>query len=210
MRWPFLFLSILIFGAHSTALAQSAPTPVRCEEAEEAKCLAATGGLATRRGERLTLSFAAGRKRSFDGNAKACGGYDNVDACKKYFLLGYLPNQKIYVVQWSAYEGGGYRLFKFDSGEELALGDRPVFSPDGARFAAMADTEPGSVESPFGVWRLDRFPPSRELEAQLMGDWEVVRWIDKDTIEVSQMGIGEQKKAFARFAEGKWKIDFEK
>ncbi|WP_157096473.1 hypothetical protein [Methylosinus sp. R-45379] len=201
---------MLFFWPPSTARAQSAAPAIGCEEAEEAKCLAATGGLATRSGERLTLSFAAGRKRSFDGNAKACGGYDNVDACKKYFLLGYLPGKKIYVVQWSAYEGGGYRLFKFDSGEELVLGDRPVFSPDGARLAAMADTEPGSVESPFGVWRLDRFPPSRELEAQLKGDWEVSRWIDKDTIEVSQMGSGEQKKAFARFAEGKWKIDFEK
>lgn len=76
--------------------------------------------------------------------------------------------------------------------------------------AAMADTEPGSAESPFGVWRLDRFPPSRELEAQLMGGWEVVRWIDKETIEITRLGIGEQKKAFARFATGKWKIDFEK
>ncbi|WP_400770001.1 hypothetical protein [Methylosinus sporium] len=167
--------------------------------------------MATRKGERLTLTFAAGRKQAFDSNAKACEGYDNVDACLKFFLLGYLPDQKIYVVKRSAYEGGDYRLLKFDSGAQLVLGDRPIFSPDGARLAVV-DADYGSAESPLGVWRLDRFPPSRELEAKLPGDamWEVARWIDKDTIEITRLGIGEQKKAFARLAKGKWKIDYEK
>lgn len=121
----------------SPVLAQpSSPSlePVTCDQ--ENDCLAKLQGKASRRGRTLILKLENGKSKTFM-DSKNCAT-EEVN-CTEFTLRTYRPAQGVYVVHWSAWEGGGLRLVSAKTGEELELPDDLHFSPSGNRFVVTGD-----------------------------------------------------------------------
>ncbi|ARN81633.1 hypothetical protein B1812_11740 [Methylocystis bryophila] len=197
----------LTFLCPEIALAQSPSGPlVSCLETREEGCIAATKGIARRKGEKLTLTFADGRKRTFKSNQKACDK-DDAERCEDYGLVGFVPDTKTYIVRTTGYEGSEFLFLSYESTGQLKIGAAPIFSPDQIRFAVV-DCDYGAMVCPIGVWRLDKFPPAKEFYETPPGDrsWRIVRWTDEKQVEVETDMQTEQpsEKGILRLTEGKW------
>jgi len=174
------------------ALAQSA-SPVKevsCER--EAECLAQLNGLAKREGELLFLRLENGKSEIYLDDRQACEDNNGSD-CVKYELRAYRPDQKLYVVSYSLYEGGGATIVSAKSGRTVFLTNLPVFSPNG-RFFAAADSDPHYERKyEIAVWSFVSDKAKQEFTYSTRKTareefWDVLGWDGNDRIKL-KVGI---------------------
>jgi hypothetical protein len=155
-------------------------------DARESVCLKELGKLASRKGDALSLKLETGTPKTFRSDTTGCDkSKDDTpkDACISYYLVGFYPAARTYLVYGQGYEAHDYTLVNVRTGGTTKVDEVPRLAPDGLTFLVKACDETGgpscwisigsmaSSDRPVIVWQRASFDAD---------DWNFVRWIDKD------------------------------
>ncbi|ANY78935.1 hypothetical protein BB934_12540 [Microvirga ossetica] len=188
--WRLGIIGVFMLGLPALAQSTSPLMEVSCER--EAECLARLNGLAKREGELLFLRLENGKSEIYLDDRQACKD-DNASDCVKYKLRAYRPDQKLFVVGYSLYEGSGANVVSAKSGRTVFLTNLPVFSPNG-RFFAAADSDPHYERKyEIAVWSFVSGKAKQEFtystpKTAREESWEVLGWDGNDRIKL-KVGI---------------------
>jgi hypothetical protein len=150
-------------------------------DAREAVCLKELGRLASRKGDTLSLKLETGAAKTFRTDTTGCDTPNG--ACVSYYLVGFYPAARTYLVYGQGYEGHDYTLVNVRTGRTTKVDEVPRLAPDGLTFLVKACDETGgpscwisigsmaSSDRPAIVWQRASYDAD---------DWNFVRWIDKD------------------------------
>lgn len=176
-----ILLTLLLASPAFGQTPSSTQDPVSCDQ--ESGCLAKLPEKARRDGDVLILTLDDGQITNFKTNRQACEN-DDADNCIIYELRSYRPTQKLYIVEWAAYEGRGAVLVSAKTGELLRLPTMPIFSPSGQRFVAFKDEDYDPVFDPdyeVGIWSILSDEAKQEFrykapENALPESWNAMGW----------------------------------
>ncbi len=133
-----ILLSLFLASPVLAQTSSASQEPISCDQ--ESGCLIKLPEKVRRDGDVLILTLDNGQVTNFKTNRQACEN-DDADNCMVYELRSYRPTQRLYVVEWAAYEGRGAILVSTKTGELLGLPTIPIFSPSGQRFVAFKDED---------------------------------------------------------------------
>jgi hypothetical protein len=155
----------------------------------EAACLTELRRSALRPGDLLALQLENGAIKTYQTARVACEGYP----CARYWLVGYHPTARLYMIKVGYWEGYGGELVDARSGKTVSLPDVPHFSPDGSSFIAIDNDEGygGSDDIVMGSTVTD--PPTvvwRQSRRNLPLEWDFQRWVDNDRISLRVFRVG--------------------
>jgi hypothetical protein len=154
-------------------------------DARETVCLKELGKLAGRNGDTLSLKLETGTPKTFRTDTTGCDTPKDTprDACTSYYLVGFYPAARTYLVYGQGYEAHDYTLVNVRTGGTTKVDEVPRLAPDGLTFLVKACDETGgpscwisigsmaSSARPAIVWQRASYDAD---------DWNFVRWIDKD------------------------------
>lgn len=172
------FVCVLMLGSPAFAHDKPVSAPVLCER--EADCLEQLIGLANRNGDDLTLQLENGTSEVYRSNRQACKD-DNASDCVAYELRGYRPDQKVFVVGYTLYEGAGANVVSAKSGQTTFLSSLPAFSPNGLSFVSAENDPHYERKYEIAIWSFDSGEPKQVFRYSTPPNtpeesWEVLGW----------------------------------
>jgi hypothetical protein len=208
MQWARTIYSLATFSALALpsvgALAQGRPAPGSTPcigghydekiaiEVREAACLAALRKTANRKGRLLTLRLENGAAKTYESAEDTCEGHP----CARYWLVGYEPTKRLYVIAVGYWEGSGSQLVSGRTGKVLSLPAVPHFSPNASSFIAIDNDVGYGGPEDIVIGSTATDPPSMVWE-QRMGvvplEWQFRRWIGNDRISLRVYRAGPGK-----------------
>ena len=173
--------------AGSDNLAGAAPLlDDQCDNSEEARSIAETGGRVTRDG--CALKF-HGSNNEVVLTSRPC----NCDAVVMYRYLHAIPEIQFDIVEISYWEGNGYMIISPIGTQRQIIGP-PVLSPDQRRLLATSiDLHAGYNPNGLEIFNVERGYSIVELSLRT-DQWGPTdaAWIDADTIEFTQVFTDDQ------------------
>lgn len=174
---------------------------------EEAGAMRTFPGVATREGNRLTISR-NGRPvaRFTDHDIGHCDGFEN---CSVWHFVGEVTLRtetgklETYVEVFHFIgEGGDFRLVATD-GAILTLDDYPLASPD-HRFAAVGETE-GENDGYLSI--IDWASPGHRVTADFKSACEPIKWLDAGALKVICSNWDKTTIAVVKHLGSTWRLD---
>ncbi len=146
IRW--ICLSLLLLAAAPLA-AQPFPN-TRCD-VDEAPCLAVLGPNAKRSGDRLSLRLGNGRRVSFIGHTRHCGGMVAQGPCFQRVIVGIQNGFAIIIQRFDL--GANGTFINLDDGFTIKTPGWPMPSETGQRF--VEDTMLADTTEPSKIYRIE-------------------------------------------------------
>jgi hypothetical protein len=145
----------------------------------EVSCLRELGKTVSRKGGVLTVRLENGTSKTYRDDPS------DGDSYTRYWLVGYHPEVRVYLIGIGYYEGSGLELLSAKTGKVLPLKGTPHFSPDRSRFVAIDNDEAygGDHDLVVGSASIDSL--SQEWQYRSGGSalkWVLERWVDNDHI----------------------------
>jgi len=134
------------------AVASTAVADPATLQAQEAAAIASFSNLVHRDKETLHLKLKTGDEKLLVDSPEPAE-----EMFTKYRFLRYLPEQEVFLVSVSLYEGHQYLLISQETGMDTGTDGEPVFSPEGKRFfSASCDLVAGYQDNGIDVFAIDR------------------------------------------------------
>lgn len=150
-------------------------------DARETVCLKELGKLASRKGNALSLKLDTGTTKAFYTDTAGCDTPKG--PCVSYYLVGFYPTARTYLVYGQGYEGHDYTLVNLRTSGTKKVDEVPRLAPDGLTFLVKACDETGGPSCWISVGSMasaDRPAIAWQRASYDADDWNFVRWIDKD------------------------------
>jgi hypothetical protein len=150
-------------------------SPSPAFDTSETRNLEADASLAKRTGDTLTISI-SGNKKLYFVNDTSETDYAN------YYYMGKMKNTNQCLISEIYYEGSGYSLINYQTGDTTTLSGKPVLSPDKKYFiCGNADLMAGFNINGFELF--ENLPKPKFLSARELMKWgpEQIKWVN-DTV----------------------------
>ena len=175
----------LVLAGSASAQETNLADAVLCER--EADCLRALRGRVSRQGEALRLRMADGQWRVLRSNKKACDR-NEVEKCVIRELRAHLPEQGLFVVEWTTSGDGGSEVISAATGQVATLDTMPEFSPSGRWFASVDPDELNDRQYDIGIWSVEDGEITQVFSYIRSGSeyeaWEFQGWDGDDRIKL--------------------------
>jgi hypothetical protein len=160
-----------------------------CTDTSEAVAMRCADGVATRSGDTVIIRLSnVGATKRVD-EPTAGGTY------RRYYYAGRFGGDNgtpaFHILDVRNTQGGAIELINAATGDSLLVRGVPTLSPDGARFAAVAEPETCELATQLEIWRVTGDKPVREYSIEPFdcvanrgwgpGD---VRWRSRDTLSL--------------------------
>lgn len=181
-------------------LCSEAEGPAHCGRLVEAEQLKRLPGLASRGGNKLSLTL-------FPSGVVEFADVDTLAGGSSFALWDYLSEINAAVLWTTRDDDVAFLLVQRATGKRTALPAEPVLAPDRQRFAT-ADFCATRCENTLAVWRVSRDGVRRELEFKTNEAWSdaSVRWKNSGTlvVEYTLDGATEAKSLERKLSDSGW------
>ena len=214
----------------AAAATKTAPTPMAfglvaafCTDTSETAAMRCANGVAMRSGDTVIIRL------SNVGAAKRVDDPTEGEAYRRYYYAGRFGGDNgtpaFHILDVRNMQGGAIELINAATGDSLVVHGVPVLSPDGTRFAAVAELGACRMATQLEIWRVTGDKPVHEytlepLDCTAGTGWgpSDVTWLARDTISLLRNTVpadsvrrvnGERDAARALLVRlaGKWTLD---
>lgn len=160
-----------------------------CTDTSEAAAMRCADGVAVRSGDTIVIRL------SNVGASKRVDVPGDGDSYRRYYYAGRFGGENgtpaFHILDLRTLDGGAIELINAATGDSLVVRGVPMLSPDGARFAAVAEPDACELPTQLDVWRVTGDKPVREYVVQpfdcaTSSGWgpSGVSWRARDTISL--------------------------
>jgi len=173
----------------------------------EAACLREFGTRARRMGNVLSLKLDDGRTKIFRNDP--CPEEEDTEnkKCVDYYLVGFHPVSRRYMVHASLYQGYECQLVSARTGNVTTLPNTPIFAPDGTTF--FVDWYDASHAQWIAIGSVASDPPSLNWKTGPLPNqsWILLRWISNSQIALRDATRTDNRGATIKRTNSVWALE---
>ena len=210
-------------GTTTAAPTTFEPVAAFCTDTSEAAAMRCASGVAMRSGDTIVIRL------SNVGASKRVDEPTEGDAYRRYYYAGRFGGDNgtpaFHILAVRNMQGGAIELINAATGDSLVVRGVPILSPDGTRFAAVAEPKACELPIQLEIWRVTGDKPAHEytlapFDCTASRGWgpSNVVWHSRDTISLLRntlpsdsarrvAGERDATRALLVRVAGKWTLD---
>ena len=176
-------------GTTTAAPSAFEPMAAFCTDTSEAAAMRCAAGVAMRSGDTIVIRL------SNVGASKRVDDPTEGHAYRRYYYAGRFGGDNgtpaFHILDVRNMQGGAIELINAATGDSLVLRGVPILSPDGTRFAALAEPDACELPAQLEIWRVTGDKPVHEFtlepfDCTASRGWgpSHVTWYSRDTISL--------------------------